>query len=283
MARGMMEPLWDDPGAGSGGGAGASGNAGAGASGANNGPASGAGSAGSSGASTQYRIEDDPRYKGTIADLQKERAQRQALAAEKQRYETELEQARRQVAALTGVRTPSKEEADLDAVKERLVSMFPVLAKLSDEQVDKLLEVGERGDALEQASQQTWVRHGKQMLGNAYVGIEKELGSALSDRQKAQVNALYVARAERDKEFLARHDAGDPKLTEEFVKEFLEDWFEPVRRKTTAAEAGRFRPVPGAKERTMPMVGEKPIDVTDDKAVADFLAKSRQGRFGRGR
>jgi hypothetical protein len=96
-----------------------------------------------------------------------------------------------------------------------------------------------------------------------------------------RINQAYVAEAEQNPEFLKRHDAGDPKLIEEFVKNYVEDFVEPVRRKVTASQAGRFRPVPEGRERSTPMAGGKAIDVKDDKAVMDMLVSSRKGQFGR--
>lgn len=284
MAREAMilfSLLLDEPGdGGAGGGASAgAGTAGAVASGSG---AAGAGASGaSSGTSTPFKIEDDPRYKGTIADLQKERKSRQEFERKVAEIQAQADERQRQIEALTGVRRPSKEEADLDQVRERMIQLFPGLARLTDEQMaEKIDQILSQGEQLSQANQSYWTRHGSQMLDSVHKQIAEELGD-LTDRQKKRINAAYVAEAEADPTFLARHDKGDPTLIREFVKNYLEDFVEPVKRKVTASEAGRFRPLPNGRDRSMPMNGDKPIDVKDDKAVMDMIVASRKGRFGR--
>lgn len=258
---------------------------GGGATGAASGAASGSTTTSvvgaASGTSTPFKIEDDPRYKGVFGDLQKERKSRQDVEKRFTELEASSKERQRQIEALTGVRAPSKDEADLEEVRSRMIQLFPGLAKLSDAQMaEKLDQVLAQGESLNAANQNYWTRHGTQMLDSVHQEIAKEMGD-LNDRQKKRINAAYVAEAESDPQFLARHDRGDKTLIAEFVKNYLEDFVEPVKRKVTASEAGRFRPVPGGRDRSVPTQGDKPIDVKDDKAVMDFIMKSRQGQFGR--
>lgn len=270
--------LLDEPGDGGTGGGGAAGASGAPAGGG----AAGAGASGAaSGTSTQIKFEDDPRYKGTIADLQKERGKRQEFERKLQEFQTQLDERQRQIEALTGVKKPSKEEADIEQVRERMIQLFPGLARLSSEDMaEKIDQIIAQGEQLSAANTNYWTRHGAEMLGSVHAEIAKELGD-LSDRQKKRINAAYVAEAEADPNFLARHDKGDKTLIAEFVKNYLDDFVEPVKRKVTASEAGRYRPVPSGRERSVPMQGDKPIDVKDDKAVMDLIVGSRKGQFGR--
>jgi hypothetical protein len=268
--------LLDEPGDGGAGG-GASGAAGASGSGAG---ASGS-AGGASGTSAQPKFEDDPRFKGAISDLQKERKARQEFERKIATYEATIAERQKQIEALAGVKPVSQKDADLQVVRDRMIEMFPALANLSEEQLAKLEELGKTSQQFAAAEERHWTTHSKNMLAGAHKSIAEEVGE-LSERQKQRINALYYQEAERDPKFLARHNAGDPELVKEFVKNYLADFVEPVKRKATAAEAGRFRPVPGGRERSTPLgPGEKPIDLKDDKAVMDYIVASRKGQFGR--
>ena len=118
------------------------------------------------------------------------------------------------------------------------------------------------------------------MLDSVYEKIGAEMGE-LTPRQRRNITAAYIADAEESSEFMRRHDAGDKTLIEEFVKAYIEDTVEPVRRKTIASEVTRSRAVPSGGNRTLPNMGGKPIDIKDDKAVMDFIMESRKGQFKR--
>lgn len=258
----------------------------AGASGASGSGATGAlGATGVSGSGNpnpaDKSVADAARERaGFLADLKKERQARQDMERRFTEHEARLAERDRQIAALTGTKTPSKEEAEADAVRERFAALFPGLAKLTDTQIEKLLAVADRGDQLDETTKNYWTNHGRTMLDNAHAGIAKELGD-LTPRQKDRINAAYYQLAENDPEFLKRHEAGDPKLIQEFVKDYLDDFVEPVRRKVTATEVARQRQVPFGKDRTLPSSGGKTIDVNDNKAVMDMLVESRKGQFSR--
>lgn len=241
------------------------------------------GSAGASGSGTpppSSKWEDDPRAKGILADLQRERKARQDYERRVADAEARAAERERQVAALTNTRTPTKEEADVEAIRERFAQLFPGLAKLTEEQIDRLMEVADRGEQLEATTTNYWTNHGRNMLASVHSDIAKELGD-LSDRQKKRINAAYVQEAEQDPNFLARHEAGDPTLIKEFVKNYLDDFVEPVRRKVTQSEVSRQRPVPFGKDRSIPGQPDKTIDVNDNKAVMDFIMENRRGKFNR--
>ena len=253
--------------------------AGSGGSGAT-GSTGAAGAVGSGTPTPLTKWEDDPRAKGILADLQRERKARQDYERRQTESDTRLAERDRQIAALTGAKTPTKDQADVDAVRERFNELFPHLGKLTPEQIDRLMSVADRGDQLEATTTNYWTNHGRRMLDSVHTDIAKEIGD-LSQRQKARINAAYVQEAEQDPNFLTRHEAGDPTLVKEFVKNYLEDFVEPVRRKMTQTEVSRQRPVPFGKDRSIPGVGDKKIDVNDPKAVMDLLVESRKGQFGR--
>jgi hypothetical protein len=234
------------------------------------------------GAAPAQKAEDD-RQRGILADLQKERRARQTYETQLNSMRTELEAERRRVQALAGVNPRSAEETEVDAVRQRFGQVFPGLAKLSDEKIERLLAVAERADSLEEATSHHWQTHGRQMLSSVTDAVAKELGGTLSDRQLTRIKREYVAAAEGDPEFLARHEAGDPTLVQEFVKEMMEDFFEPARRKITATELSRQRSVPSARDRSVPGPGGKKLDYNNPKAVEDALVASFRehgGAFG---
>lgn len=224
--------------------------------------------------------EDDPRAKGMLADLQKERKARQEYERRQGEYEAQLSEERRRVAALTGIKTLSKEETEIQDVRDRFAQLYPELAGLTKEDIDAIRELKASQEQLQQTISHHWTTHSKAMLESVYKDVASEIGD-LSDRQKRRIAALYVNEAEADPEFLKRHDAGDQTLIKEFVKNFLDDTVEPARRKTIANEVGRNRIVPNGGNRSVPASGGKAIDMKDDKAVMDFIMESRKGQFGR--
>lgn len=245
----------------------------------------GDGSASKSQATSQpaSKWEDDPRAKGMLSDLQKERKARQEWERKAIEHETRLSERDRQFAALTNSRTPTTEEAQEQEIRARIEKMYPVLGRLTEAQVDKVLSVADRGEQFDTFTSNQWTRSNLQMIEGVYADIAKETGD-LTDAQKRRINALYVSEAESSPEFLQRHEAGDPALAKEFVKTYLEDFVEPIRRKVTATEVNRARSVPFGKDRGAPGTTGKKIDVTDPKAVEDLLVagfKERGGQFGR--
>jgi hypothetical protein len=230
------------------------------------------------------KLEDDPRYKGMLADLQKERKARQALEQGQTATRAELEQERRRVQALAGVNPKSKEEEDEALIRERLERLYPWMKDLSADDIAAMRDAQARLKGMEDVTVSTWRAHSQKMLDSVADGVQKALGGKLTDRQIARLQSAYVEEAKADPAFLRRHEAGDPKLVAEFVAGWIEDFVEPGKRQALAAEAARRPRVPGGKDRSVVGSGGKPIDVKDDKAVEDMLVagfKERGGQFGR--
>ncbi len=222
--------------------------------------------------------------RGFLADLKKERAARQASEAAVATHQAELAQERRRVQALAGVNPKSDADTEADEVRAKFGQLFPGLAKLSDAQIEKLLSVADRADSLEEATASQWDRHGRKMLSTVVDAFAKELGGELTDRQIAKLKKAYVAEAEENPEFLARHEQGDPTLVAEFVKDFAADFLEPARRKALANQLDRQPRVPSGRDRSIVGAGGKKIDVTKDADVMDLLVAGRRERgqqFGR--
>lgn len=213
---------------------------------------------------------------GLLGETRKEREARQKL-------QTEYETLKKRFDALAGVSPKSDEEAEIEEIRGKFAKLYPHLAELTPEDLKALRESQTRMKALDETVNHHWSLHSKQMVESVVSKIAEQVGE-LTDRQKRRIAALYVSEFEADENFQKRHDSGDKTLIDEFVKNYVEDVVEPVKRKTLADEAGRFRPVPGGGNRRAPESGGKPVDVTNDKAVEDVLVnafKERGGQFGR--
>jgi hypothetical protein len=223
----------------------------------------------------------DDKQRGLLADLQKERQTRQRLEQQLATHQAELDARQRRIQALAGVNPQSEEEAELEAVRERVKKLFPVLGRLTDEKLEKLLSLDERSGGLEEAAQHHWSRHATTMLDSLQKAVAEEIGSDLTDRQKKALGRAYVAEAESDPEFLKRHEAGDTKLIEEFAKGWIEDWFEPARKQVVTTEVNRQRRVPSGRDRNVSTTPPKKVDFKDPKAVEDAMVESFKSHGGR--
>lgn len=246
------------------------------------GSAAGSGAAGSGTPPPAPKWEDDPRAKGMLADLQKERKARQDYERRQGESDARLAERERQIAALTNTRTPSKEDADIEAVRDRFKQLYPHLADLTAEDVEAIREAKTQGAQTNSFIEQQWTNHHASMIADVHAGIAKEMGD-LSPRQIARINAAYVREAESNPEFMTKLEKGDKSATQQFVKEYLEDFVAPVQRKQNADNVNRFRTVPNGKDRSVPLPGEKKIDPNDNDAVMKMLVDSRKGQFGRTR
>lgn len=210
----------------------------------------------------EYKWEDDTRTKGQLADLQKERKARQDFEKAVAAKEAEAAEWKRKVEALTGLNPPSKEDADTELVRNKIKELFPEIADLGS--------ITEMKAALEEQQVRGYAQHSKGMMAKIHEGIAAEYGD-LTDRQKRRIDAAYLYENQSNPEFHARHNQGDPTLIVDFVKEMVEDLVDPIKKKVTAAEATRFRPVPGGRDRSTPVKGEKP-KAGEDMLRAHFRA-----------
>jgi hypothetical protein len=200
-----------------------------------------------------------------LADLARERKSRQDYERRVTAIEAEREQDRRRMAALAGINVPTKDDQARESIKAEIAQMYPALGKLTPEQLDKVEALLAKSDSLEAAVNHHWTNHANGMIDKVFAGVEKTIGGKMSARQQQRLGQLYLAEAsnEQNPEFLRRHDAGDPTLIEEFVKTFVEDFFEPARRQAIAEQTRRQRPVPDGKGRSL-SVGGKKIEIKND-------------------
>lgn len=225
--------------------------------------------------------QDNARERGLIADLQRERQRFKKLEQDYQTANTTLEQERRRVQALAGVTPQDPEAQELDAVRQRIVQLFPALAQLTPEKLQQVLSVGDRAASLDEVTNNHWERHGQSMLDNLATTVSDAIGAELTPRQLKSLQRAYVNECEANPEFLQRHTKGDPKLVAEFAKEFVDDWFEPARRQVVSSEASRFRRVPNGRDRTVQTTPPKAINYKDGKAVEDAMVESFRSHGGK--
>ena len=229
---------------------------------------------------------DDARFKGITADLAKERKARQEYEKRFKELESRYSERDKQFQALAGVKQPSAQEQEYDAIRDQFKQVFPKLGALSDEKVDRLLELLENADGLQEVQKNHWNRHGQEMVDSLASNVSELIGGDLSARQRRALIAAYIADVEQDEDIRAKYDSGDKAHLKEFAKAWAEEWLTTAKRKVTATNVSQNRAVPRSGDRSVTTTAGKKIDVTDDKAVADFLAegfRSRGGEFGRNR
>jgi len=220
--------------------------------------------------------DQERRFKGIQADLAKERKQRQEYEQQAKRYQAQYEAEQKRVQALAGLSPKSESEAETEAVRARFAELFPHLAKLTPEAIQRFEEAQEDRQRLQDMERHYWGKHGNAMIADVTKELTATFGGELNKRQVETITRAYVLRAQQDPEFLQRHEAGDESLVKEFAKEWVEDWFEPARRQVTKTQVGQFRPVPSGQGRNIVNQGEKKIDVTNNDQVMDFISAGRQ-------
>lgn len=225
--------------------------------------------------------------RGMLADVQKERQARQKAETTIATLQKQLEDTTKRVQALAGV-VPQDEAAEEAAIiTERLHKLVPGLKMLGDEAgLKKLERLINSAESLEDMVRQQHTRQGLNTFKSIEAAISKEYGE-LTERQIKKIRSAYVFEVETNEAFARQHGEDPEANVASFAKEWLEDFFEPAKRRTIASEVNRQRKVPGARERSIVAgPGEKKVDVNNNDQVMDTLVsgfKERGGEFGRRR
>jgi hypothetical protein len=205
----------------------------------------------------------------------------------REQLERDLEQERRRVQALTGVTPKRPEEMEDEEIRAAFKAKFPHLAELTAEDIAELRNMRQSRERLEETTNNYWRNHGRQMIGKATnIIVDKLNGAELTERQQKRIAREYIQYIEENAEqgALDRHEAGDERLVEEFVKTFLEDWQETIRKSVVTQELGNRRPVPGGGGRRVSTgAAPKPINHSDPNAEAEAaieVFKNLGGTFG---
>jgi len=223
-------------------------------------------------------------------------------AAEKRARDAEvaLEQERKRTRALAGVENVDPKTAEAEEIKSALYKMFPQLETLEGLSKEQLQQVLAAATTAQSTSRASWERHALGMLNDLDTEAAEKLGTEkLTATQQKNLRRAYrdeavqamAARQEQldrherntletlpgDTDFVARHERGDKTLLKEFVKAFLDDWYEPARRSVTTQQARRqMRPVPrGERTRTAIAQGAPNINYNDPDAFKKALMAAR--------
>lgn len=239
---------------------------------------------------TEDRTDWIPRHRLNETSGKLTKAEERALAAE-----TALATEQKRVRALSGLDNPSPEEAETQQIKDRLYTMFPHLKALegfSAEQLDRVFEAAEAAQGTAAAS---WERHAETIFADVEAEVADALGlDKLTETQIKRIRREFRDQAQealqarpRDQrgkpvdptrnDFLSRYERGDKTLITEFVKSFLNDWYEPARRSVTRGVVNRqSRPVPrGERTRNTPVSGPPQIDYNNEDAFKKALTEAR--------
>jgi hypothetical protein len=219
--------------------------------------------------------------------ISEESTKRQEAERKYQETQARLDQEIRRVQALAGVNPQDPQEAEVEKVRAALTKIFPGLERLSDQQfLDRLTSVADRDQDMQQAVENHWTTHGRQMLDTLEEEVSNALGGDLSDRQKKRLADAYINEIKDNPELIARHEKGDRALIQQFAKDFLDDWYKPAQRQVTNQQVNRVitRRTPNGRDSRAVTQGKPKIDFNDPKAVEDAMVQSYQdhgGTFGR--
>lgn len=324
-----MTPLLDEPGdGGAGGGTGGSGSTGAGASGqqqtggSTGSQTSSASNQGTQQTSQQTSSQATGQAGSTTAKqftYQEDRSdwlprhRFNEVSTKTRTLETALAERDRQIAALTGSRTPDPNESKAQQIKENFFNLpgmgiFRKLSELSDEQLDRLLQTPDHVEAARNHEQQQWKRYGDQQVDTISEQVAEAIGvDALDEDQKTDLRVSFtnfiksqvsrelqqavdrygdeaVARDQRRfSDTLRKYEDGDQKLLEAFVTRYTKNWVEPARRSSTARTATRTRAVPDGSGRATVTSVQRPATFNSMDERIEFaakLAKERGVQFG---
>jgi len=230
--------------------------------------------------------------------LNEESAKRTKLEQSVTQLQQELELRDKRLRLAMGLEVPTKEDQELNEMREGLYRLNPklkLLDRLDEESIERLLHAAE---SAESTSQATWARHREEQLASLDIEVADLLGvDKLTEaqaqrlrrdfRSHAREEAAKRERAERtqdpnydfQKDFVSRYERGDKSLLKEFAKSFIDEWVTPARRQASASAVTRFgRPVPRGERTRMPLTqGPPKIDYNDENAFKNALLAGRRG------
>lgn len=223
-----------------------------------------------------------------------------ATKAEQERDQLrgELEAERKRVAALAGVNPQDPKSKETEDIRAAMHEMFPHLKALEGLTAEQLQEVFEAAASAKTTSQASWERHAEEM----FTALETEAGSKIGSEKLTPTQQRAIRRAYREEaqitlaarkkaaesgdtsydlrgDFISRHERGDKSLIKEFVKAFMDDWYEPAVRSVTAKQAQRnSRPIPrGERTRTTFAQGAPKVDYNNESDFKKALIAARNG------
>lgn len=185
--------------------------------------------------------------------------------------ELQFAEANKRIQALAGVTPVDPNTAEAEKIREAFFAL-PGMAhfrQLTPESVKQLLGLAQSGQVLTETARNHWDRHATATYKKLDDAVAEHLGiDALSERQAARINTAFIAMLRSDEaKYRQRYEDGDETLITEFVKEFVDDFFEPVRRSATAGAIPKPPRVPRGGSSAPVTQGAPQIDYNDSVAV----------------
>lgn len=224
----------------------------------------------------------EARHRGAVADLQRERTARQRSEAEYKQLKTNFENEQKRVRALAGLDPGAEKEAEADQIRQRLFQLVPALERFGDEKtLERLEKLLGQADSLESGQRAMWANRGTQARKALFDTLKTHYGSDLSERQQGKIVTVLVDVLDNNPELKQAYEMGDDTPVLNFVKEWVEDFVEPIRRSAVASQVDRQQRVPNGGARSVgTMSTRKKIDFKDPKAVEDAMVESYRSHGG---
>lgn len=223
---------------------------------------------------TQYSYAEDrsnwvPPHRIREGTERFQQAQTQWQSREQQ-YQTQLDAVQRQLQALVGVQPQNPADAQAQTIKDQFYQLFPRLRELEEKGTDVLGLLDRAGD-LESQTTHYWQSYGRQAVDRLYALASEGYGTPLSETQKENLHALFVGYVQSSPERTQRY-ASDPRIVEDFWRDFSSNFIDPARRNAQVTMAGRAAGVPLPQDTSSgvpPVAGApKPANLDERAALA---------------
>jgi hypothetical protein len=196
-----------------------------------------------------------------------------------QQLERELYAQQQRVAALAGVQPPqAPEDPETAAIRQQFERLYPGLAKLN-ERAERLAALAEMDpQSMTSAQEHYWESLGRQTFNRLDEKVQSLIGGELTPFARRTMQSAFAAYIQSDQDLAVRYAGQDPKLLDDFLKEYQTGFLDPYRRTITTQQAPRHervRNLPrGGNSTAIPGGGPaqlKPAD-TDEYHGAAFRA-----------
>jgi hypothetical protein len=210
----------------------------------------------------------------------REAAIREATTQFQQReaaLQAQVQAVQQQLQALVGVRQPSQQVAEQEAIKQQFASLYPGLATL-EQKHKELLGILERAGDFEQSTSHYWQNYGRQSMDKLFsLASTANGGSPVTPEAKEQLHAAFSGWVQASPERVERY-TNDPTIVDDFWKAFTASFIDPARRAAVTAPAARLgAPVPQDTPGVAPAQRPAPKAGDLDEMVARAWINYQQG------
>ena len=202
----------------------------------------------------------------------------QQVAQREQAHSAALEQAQQRIRALAGVEP--QENPEIGQIRQQFAQVFPGLAKLDDQKIEKLLEMTERSQNWEQQHRQSeerdkmyWAQYGRNALNTLFESAEKDLGSQLTDDGKQALHSSFFGYLAANPNMIRQFEVDAKSVVGNYWKSISSTLIDPVRR-AQAAAAGVTGGAPGTPQDTPSGAVQPSGGPVQPKDLEDRLAGS---------